>query len=361
MLPLAQADPADTARPVEPRRPASRRCRRSTRSGCAAAGASSEPLTWTPSIAARSPSSRRSRSADQARASVGHLGGRDAPRRRRARRSRARSACPAAGRARGRRRRTAARGAPSAGACARRARRRLAARGSCAPRSTAGRCPSRSTSSGMRPNACAASVWNRTPRARVMRPIAASGCSTPISLLAAITLTRIVFGSSAASSAARSIRPSAPTGSMVTRQPRASRWRQVSSTARCSVATVTMWSPRSRGAGGDALDGEVVGLGGAAGEDDVLVRGADRRRRPGGAPLRRRRGCGGRRRDRGSRRCRPGRAATAASRPARADRPASWRGRPGRSSRIIAALDRAPSGRATRSAAWIAATVKISG
>ena len=115
------------------------------------------------------------------------------------------------------------------------------------------------------------------PRARVRRPIAASGCSTPISLLAAMTLTRIVFGSRAASSAARSIRPSAPTGSTVTRQPRASRCRQVSSTARCSVATVTMWSPRSLGALGDALDRQVVRFGGAAGEDDVLVRRADHR------------------------------------------------------------------------------------
>ena len=244
MLPLAHADPADTARP-------------SSRDASVSSVPSIDTFRLCGSrwveravdVDAVDRGAQARRAVDRAARRGGspprHLRRARAPRRRRGRRSPARSACPAAARARGRRRRTAARAAPSAGACARRARRRPAGRGSCAPRSTAGRCSSRSTSSGMRPKACAASVWNRMPRARVRRPIAASGCSTPISLLAAITLTRIVFGPRAASSAARSIRPSAPTGSTVTRQPRASRWRHVSSTARCSVATVTMWSPRS--------------------------------------------------------------------------------------------------------------------
>ena len=51
----------------------------------------------------------------------------------------------------------------------------------------------------------------------------------------------------------------------------------MSSTALCSVAAVTMWSPRSRDTPGDALHREVVALGGAAGEDDLARRGASRR------------------------------------------------------------------------------------
>jgi hypothetical protein len=58
----------------------------------------------------------------------------------------------------------------------------------------------------------------------------------PISLLAAMTLTRIVRGVIAARSAARSIRPPASTPSTVTSSPCSRNCRQTSSTDLCSVA-----------------------------------------------------------------------------------------------------------------------------
>ena len=51
-----------------------------------------------------------------------------------------------------------------------------------------------STSNATLPTACTASVWNNTPRARHASRQAAIGCSTPISLLAAITVTSTVVG-----------------------------------------------------------------------------------------------------------------------------------------------------------------------
>jgi len=69
-----------------------------------------------------------------------------------------------------------------------------------------------STSKGIFPAACTASVWNSTPRSRAIRPISAIGCTTPISLFAAITLITVVFGVIASRSRSRSIRPSRPTG-----------------------------------------------------------------------------------------------------------------------------------------------------
>jgi hypothetical protein len=43
------------------------------------------------------------------------------------------------------------------------------------------------------PSACTASQWNTTPRSRAINPISRTGCSTPISLLAAMTEMRIVL------------------------------------------------------------------------------------------------------------------------------------------------------------------------
>ena len=95
------------------------------------------------------------------------------------------------------------------------------------------------------PAACAASTWKAIPRARTSAPIAAIGCSTPISLFAAMTLTSTVSARIAASTAAGSTSPPASTPSLVTSiAPSASSAAQTSSTAVCSVAIVTTWRPR---------------------------------------------------------------------------------------------------------------------
>jgi len=54
------------------------------------------------------------------------------------------------------------------------------------------------TSIGTLPIACTASEWKITPRSRHSLPISAIGCSTPISLLAAMIVTRIVLSPMAA-------------------------------------------------------------------------------------------------------------------------------------------------------------------
>ncbi len=96
---------------------------------------------------------------------------------------------------------------------------------------------------GMRPTHCVASQWKRTPRARQRSPTECTGCRTPVSLFAPITLTSATspaWASSAASSASRSTTPSAPAGTHATRaRPRASRDSQASRTALCSVRIVT--------------------------------------------------------------------------------------------------------------------------
>ena len=104
---------------------------------------------------------------------------------------------------------------------------------------------SSSTWIGTLPTACVASVWNSTPRSRAILPISRMGWMTPISLLAYITLTRTVFSVMAARRASRSIRPSVPVARSVTSQPCLFSFLQVSRTALCSVATETMWLPRS--------------------------------------------------------------------------------------------------------------------
>ena len=68
--------------------------------------------------------------------------------------------------------------------------------------------------------------------------------TTPVSLFACMSDTRTVSGSSAASTAAGAMRPSAPGFSQVTRQPSPARCRQLSSTALCSVSAVTRCRPR---------------------------------------------------------------------------------------------------------------------
>ena len=159
------------------------------------------------------------------------------------------------------------------------------------------------TLTGTLPTAWAASVWNSTPRSRGRcAPISRTGCNTPISLLAYMTLTRMVLSVMAARSASRSSRPSRCTGRKVTLEAVLSRRLQVSSTALCSVAAVMMWLPLLGVHLGHALDGQVVGLRGAAGEDDFLGGRADQlgdllaAPSPPPAPRpSRRRGCGWRR------------------------------------------------------------------
>ncbi len=104
------------------------------------------------------------------------------------------------------------------------------------------------TSIGIFPAAWAASVCRRAPCVCTIAPIAASGWMVPISLFAAMTLTRMVRGVIAARSASRSTRPPVSTPSTVTSSPCCRNCRQTSRTDLCSVATVTIWSPRDRSA-----------------------------------------------------------------------------------------------------------------
>ena len=96
------------------------------------------------------------------------------------------------------------------------------------------------TSIGTLPAACAASVWSSAPAAPTMAPISARGCSTPISLLAAITDTSTVLSVTAARNSSSLMNPSRVDAKPVTRQPSHSSFLNESSTDLCSVATVTM-------------------------------------------------------------------------------------------------------------------------
>jgi hypothetical protein len=79
-----------------------------------------------------------------------------------------------------------------------------------------------------------------------MAAMSASGWRTPISLFAAITDTSTVRSEIERRSPSRSTNPSGDTPSTVSFHPSCSSRRQESSTDLCSVATVMMWSPRSR-------------------------------------------------------------------------------------------------------------------
>ena len=228
--------------------------------------------------------------------------------------------------------------------------------------------------SGTLPSACAASVCSSTSRSRVIAPIASSGCSTPISLLAAMTLTRIVPGVIASRSASRSTSPSASTPRTVTRRPSRSSRRQVSSTARCSVATVMTWSPLSRRAAtapfSARLLASVAPLVKTISFGDALDQRGNSCFEPPRPPCAR----DGRPRDRRSTRCRTDRGSTAASPPGPADPPASSHGRPCRSRVIFSyrvwrrgaeaqgrAWSLGPRAPCVRSVASNASTVKING
>ena len=101
-----------------------------------------------------------------------------------------------------------------------------------------------STSIGILPTACAASVWKNTLFARQISPISFSGWMTPISLFTAMTDTTAVSGRIEARSSSRSMRPLDLTGRYVTSHPCCSRWRHESSTHLWSVCVVMTWDLR---------------------------------------------------------------------------------------------------------------------
>ena len=99
-----------------------------------------------------------------------------------------------------------------------------------------------STSSGILPAACAASVWKRTPACLETLPISAIGFTVPTSLLAAMMLTSAVRGVMARATASGETRPRESGRMTVTAMPRRSRSWTVSRTAWCSAAWVMTWS-----------------------------------------------------------------------------------------------------------------------
>ena len=142
--------------------------------------------------------------------------------------------------------------------------------------------PISSTSSGTRPAACAASVWNSAPASFARAPIAARSCTTPISLFTAMTETSRV---GAAASAARSV-----PGSSEAVRPDRQHHRLEALGGQVANAFEDAFvlggegddppplvALRRREARG-ALDGDVVRLRRAGGEDDLARLRADQRR-----------------------------------------------------------------------------------
>ena len=167
--------------------------------------------------------------------------------------------------------------AAAASPVARRARRRPSARRACAPRGSRRSACQASTSSGSRAAGLdRVGVEARLARPRRSRRSRRSAGSVPTSLLASMTLTSVV----------RSVMRGRDVGRVdaavsVHRQvghleaAAAPGWRTRAGPPCARRAVVTTWRPRAAGRPGDALDGEVVGLGAAAGEDDLARLGAD--------------------------------------------------------------------------------------
>ena len=137
--------------------------------------------------------------------------------------------------------------------------------------------PLAAKSTGSCPKACTASEWNGTPYARATAASSVIGCTVPTSLFAHITVTSAtdcgVRGDRGLAGRPGATRPAASTGSHSTTAPSCSAsHRAASSTAWCSTALARM---RSRAGSSlrrcpvQALDGQVVRLGAAAGEDDL--------------------------------------------------------------------------------------------
>ena len=150
------------------------------------------------------------------------------------------------------------------------------ARKSCGRCRTAGRCPSPRRRPGPCPTAWTASVWKRTPFSLQSLPIALIGWRVPISLLAAMIETRIVL-SVIASRTCLGVDLAVLSHRQVG---------DLEALPLEPLAGVEDW-PCARSPGDDvvallpvhlghALDREVVGLGAAGGEDDLLgIAGAD--------------------------------------------------------------------------------------
>ena len=180
------------------------------------------------------------------------------------------------------------------------ARRPRPGRRSCAPVTVSASAPLAAKSTGSCPAACTASVWNGTPCSRATAASSATGWTVPTSLFAHITLTSATLSGSR-SIAARSdvraaARPVASTGSqldlgaLVLGQPLHGVEHRVVLDRRGQHPPPR---PRVRRAARpvQALDREVVGLGAAAGEDDLagpraerLARSARATPRPPGGP-----------------------------------------------------------------------------
>src|SRR5687767_14235859 len=106
--------------------------------------------------------------------------------------------------------------------------------------------PMASTSTGILPTACVASVWNRMPFSLASLPMAGMSWIVPISLFANMTEIRMVRSVIALRIASTSMSPSGWTGTYDTLNPWRSSRLQTSRPARCSITVVTMWSPFSR-------------------------------------------------------------------------------------------------------------------
>ena len=130
------------------------------------------------------------------------------------------------------------------------------------------------------PNACTASVWNSAPRAFArVATSSAIGCTTPISLFTHITehdarrrrvRARRTTSSTSTTPAARHRERAAP------RRPRCATWCTAASTALCSIGVVTTaGAPVGAPSSPAAEDREVVRLGAAGGEADLVRSGAE--------------------------------------------------------------------------------------
>ena len=140
-------------------------------------------------------------------------------------------------------------------------------------------------------------------------------------------MTRIVRSVIASRSASRSTRPSRPTPRHVTAKPSSSRLlAAVEDGLVLGGQRDDVVAACARARARTPLMREVVRLGGAAGEDDLLGARADQRGHLPTRALRRRRRPSSRTHASGWRRCRNAPRSTAASPPARAGPPACWRG-----------------------------------
>ena len=167
----------------------------------------------------------------------------------------------------------------------RRARRPPWARRACARPPTAGPRPARPRRPGSCPRDWAASVCNSAPCAVGDLGQLGDGLDRAHLVVGVHDRHQQRVGRDGRSRSAGSTSPSPSTGSTVRRKPWVSSQRQTSVTAGCSTAEVMMWLPRCPAGQGDALDGMVVALGAAAGEDHLVGLAAEQRRHLGAGGL----------------------------------------------------------------------------